>query len=310
MLLTPLGANGMENQHQAPTLLDLPPELTTQVIFYLTEEENGNFRQTCESIKNVVDSSYRTSLQKYVNKISKDSLLTDPVLNINYLNQIMRKICALYIKNEGYLFVPKGSFLEGYLSNTYQLISLHPFLENNAKDWARNLFKAIFGKDMAEDKFDLSLNLLTACLPINHIYADKTGEDLSFLLEKFKEKNADDLLKALKKMNEGQRYFLVGIDTDISVLNEHPHLIVVNQSHSQELRNLEEYLPEGHPHTLLYNADQEVLFFPNPPQNIGSLILTNGNNQCTSIGARFLGYSDLFSQAKVLKKRILERNQQ
>ena len=63
---------------------------------------------------------------------------------------------------------------------------------------------------------------------------------------------------------------------------------MVNQSHAQELNYLEKHLYEGHPHTIIYNADQEVLSFPNPPATIGNLIVTNGNNQCTSIRDYFL----------------------
>ena len=63
-----------------------------------------------------------------------------------------------------------------------------------------------------------------------------------------------------------------------------------NQSETADLKVLESegYLPANLPHTLVLNADQKVLSFVDPLRHIGKLILTNGDNQCTSIGDDFL----------------------
>jgi hypothetical protein len=284
ILLISLGAKGMEDEDQEVSLLNLPSEIVAHVSSYLTEKENGIFRQTSKSIKEAVDGVYSLHLKKNLNEIN--GLQADSVLNLKYINQIMSLTCASFIKDDGFLFVPQGSFLEGYLSKHYRLISLHTFLKDVEKDWARVLFKALFGKEMPEGQFSLALNLLTACLPINHIYGDKAVKDSSSLLKNFKKQTEVPLLDTLKKMNE-KKYFLVGLDTDTSVLNEGPHLIVVNQSHAQDLKSLESHLTRGL-HIVIYNADRRVLSFPNPPENLANLIVTNGNNQCVSIGGYFL----------------------
>ena len=92
-------------------------------------------------------------------------------------------------------------------------------------------------------------------------------------------------------MKAGNNYFLVGLDENKAKLNAKPHLIVFNQSEAAVLmRELVEegYLSDNHPHTLVLNADQKVLYFVDPPLHIGKFILTNGDNQCTSIGGWFL----------------------
>jgi hypothetical protein len=285
VLLISLEAKGMEGEEQEVSLLNLPSEIVAHVSSYLTEEENGIFRQTSKSIKEAVDGAYSLRLKKNLNEINE--LQADPIINLKYINQIMSLTCASFIKDEGFLFVPQGSLLEGYLSKHYQLISLHTFLKDVEKDWAKDLFKTFFSKEMPENEFDLALALLTACLPINHIYGDKAVEDSLFLLRNFKKQTEVVLLDVLKKMNESRKYFLVGLDTDASILNEGPHFIVVSQSRSHDLINLESHLSGGF-HTVVYNADQKILFFRNPPENLANLIVTNGNNQCVSIGDSFL----------------------
>ena len=142
-----------------------------------------------------------------------------------------------------------------------------------------------------DSKKERAVKYLAACLPINHIYGAKGEQNLSHLLDQFKKRHGASLKRTLEKMKAGNSYFLVGLDQNKAKLNDKPHLIVFNQSETAFLMRglLEEvYLSDNHLHTLVLNADQKVLYFVDPPLYIGKFILTNGDNQCASIGGWFL----------------------
>ncbi|WP_010301690.1 hypothetical protein [Candidatus Odyssella thessalonicensis] len=65
---------------------------------------------------------------------------------------------------------------------------------------------------------------------------------------------------------------------------------MVNQSNANGLDRLKEegYLSKTHPHTIIYNIDQEVALLSPTSLYIGKLTLTNASNNCTTIRANFL----------------------
>ncbi|MBN9412319.1 MAG: hypothetical protein J0H12_00120 [Candidatus Paracaedimonas acanthamoebae] len=266
-------------------LEELPPEVLRRVCSYLKEQENGVVRQTAPIMQIKMEAAYVNYLNQVIHRFSLNEDETDgfpePDLSTKYTHQIMRT-------HYQYAFVPDKSPMRTSLSRIYKRIGLYDFLKDEARDWSKILFKSLFDQEMPEDKFEVALNLLTACLPVNHIYAGKEVEDPGPLLREFREKYGSSLQEELEFMKEHSKYFLVGVDEDASVLDNHSHTIIVNQSQSQTLHNLQKFLTKGHGHTIIYNADQEVVDIPTPPENIGKLILTNGNNKSRSIGDNFL----------------------
>lgn len=284
LLAIPLKASVAQDGDNQSLLLNCPNEIHVAISSYLKPQENLNFRQTCKVIMRCVDDSYQYNLKKDFNTFLERNKEVMPLLPPNYLKSLTTSI----LQEEGYLFASQGSDLEGYLDKYYTPINLYPFLQKNMA-WTQELFQAFFDRQIPQDKTELALKLLTACIPINRIYNTQEA-DPSLVVQKFKEDSHKSLITALKTMNKQHSYFLVGIDDDKDRLKTGPHFIVATQSNTSDLLTLdrEGYLQKDHPHILIYNADQKVLTVPELPLYIDKLIITNGNNQCASIGNGFL----------------------
>jgi hypothetical protein len=274
-----------------PSLLNLPPEVLEHVVSYTTgsgqsiDRDALALRETCHTLKAIVDDTFQRTLGKSFNLFLPDK---NHLLPHTYKKGL---IDTFLLKQDGFFFVPQGSLLEGELSKDYARINLYPYLQENST-WAGELYQVLFDQTMPTEDLsqERALKYLTACLPINHIYGAKGEQNPSHLLDQFKERHGSSLKRTLEKMKASNSYFLVGLDDDKAKLKDKPHLIVVNQSETADLRVLQRdgYLPRNHPHTLVLNADQKVLSFVKPPRYIGRLIVTNGDNQCTSIEDNFL----------------------
>jgi hypothetical protein len=281
-----------------PSLLHLPPEVLEHVVSYTIGSGQSidpgalALRETCHALKAIVDDTCQRTFSKSFNLfLPNNDHEALPVLPVTYKKNLIGPILIPLLEQDRCFFVPQNSLLEGELSKDYARINLYPYLQENSA-WAEELYEVLFDQVMpTEDlKKKRAVKYLAACLPINHIYGAKEEQNPAHLLDQFKERHGADLKEALKKMKEGTSYFLVGLDENKAKLNDKSHLIVFNQSEVAYLRVLERegYLPENHPHTLVVNADQEALSFVDPPRYIGRLIVTNGDNQCTSIGDEFL----------------------
>jgi hypothetical protein len=274
-----------------PSLLHLPPEVLLHVASYTTgsgqsiDRDALALRETCHALKAIVDDTYQKTLRKSFNLFLPNN---DHLLPHTYKKGL---IDTFLLKQDGFFFVPQGSLLEAKLSKDYARINLYPYLQKNST-WAGELYQVLFDQAMPTEGLDKerAVKYLAACLPINHIYGAKEEKNPAHLLDQFKERHGEGLKEALEKMKAGNSYFLVGLDANKAKLNDKPHLIVFNQSETADLMVLEEegYLSDNHSHTLVLNVDQKVLYFVNPPRHIGKFILTNGDNQCTSIRSGFL----------------------
>lgn len=278
-------------------ILELPTEIRHMIFSDLSDQDLRALRQTCTTTENDVHTPYIKGLENSLFAFSENKRFPEPDFHMTYLQHIqdaITEMCADSINKQEYVFVPQGSLLENHLSKTYPTVSLYDLLYED-RNWAFDLYKTLFGKDMPEEKFCLALKLLTACLPISYLYVNNDLQNLELIYEKFKNTHGSKLANTLRQQHQTQKYFLLGIDTDFKVLGNEPHFIVINQSDQQDIDRLSQYLPENNPHTIIYNADEEVLSFPDAPEDIGKLILTNSDNQCTSIDNYFLFGNSLTS---------------
>ncbi|WP_010302439.1 leucine-rich repeat protein [Candidatus Odyssella thessalonicensis] len=277
-------ANDRENKEQF-NFLDLPLEIVTNIAALSDAETSLALRTTCRLTKECVDEFYLLSLKKNFNTFTETFEAEFEEFPLEYKKSLFKSIATNLLNNDGCFFVPQTSWLERDLSKDYLSISLYRYLKKD-KAWAQELFSTLFDKRIPKKNADLALTLLMACLPVTHIYGAPEISDSSRVVQRFKEVHHETLIRALKKLKAEHGYFLVGLDHDKKRLTTKPHFIVVNQSNAEGLKRLnqEGYLPDNHPHTIVYNIDEKNATSICRDLNIGKLILTNINNKCTSIG--------------------------
>ena len=133
-----------------PSLPTQPPEVLYHVVSYTTGSDQSidrgalALRKTRRALKVAMDDTCQKILRKRFNSfLPNNDHQALPLLPATYKKNLIRTIQTSLLKQDGFLFFPQGSSLEGELSKDYAHINLYPYLQENST-WAGELYQVLF----------------------------------------------------------------------------------------------------------------------------------------------------------------------
>ena len=170
-----------------PKLLDISNDPLSAIASFSQAKENRALRETCNNTKTAVDTHYENLGSSTLNSFEQfsDQLKEDIR---RFEKEDMLALSESYLREKGVIFSTNGAIV-ALLHNTYQPIVLYDQLKED-KEFTKQLFNALFKKELTEAAFEIGLKALLAASPVQIVYAKK-GSNATEVYEAFKEEHKE-----------------------------------------------------------------------------------------------------------------------